>query len=66
MADEKSKKIIIDQELCIGCQHCTGECSQVFEFDDKKNVAEVIKQECKSCNIDNIIDTCPVGAISRK
>lgn len=66
MADDKSKEITIDRELCTGCQHCVGECPEVFKFDDAKNIAKVVKQECKNCNIDDIIDACPVGAISRK
>lgn len=66
MSEEKSKTIAVDKELCTGCRHCCDECPEVFKFNDEEGVAEVIKQECKNCNIDDVIDACPVGAISRK
>lgn len=66
MADEKLKKITIDKELCTGCRHCVAECPDVFKFNDSEGVAEVVRQECENCPIDDVIDACPVGAIIRK
>jgi len=61
-------KVTIDQNICVGCKHCVDSCKEVFGFDEKKNVAEVVKQPSDNCDcdIDGIINTCPVQAISRE
>lgn len=54
----------VDEDLCIGCGHCTEVCPQVFELnaDDKSTV--VGPDKCGTCNCQEAIDTCPVQAIT--
>jgi len=54
--------VVIDQALCIGCGICVDACSEVFAF-NAEGKAEVIKEACESCNLEEIGDQCPVNAI---
>jgi len=57
-----AKKIIVDQELCIGCGACVNLCPDVFELDDN-GISKVISDECENCDCEMVINSCPVGAI---
>jgi len=52
----------INQEICIGCGTCESVCPQVFKVENGK--AEVIAEDCKDCNCEEIASSCPVNAIS--
>ena len=52
----------VDKELCIGCGTCESLCPKVFKIEDGKSV--VIKDDCDECNCQDVIDSCPVSAIS--
>lgn len=60
------KKIIIDQNLCIGCGSCVSICPEVFELGDdskshiKKNADLDKNEQC----IKESVSACPVQAIS--
>ncbi len=56
-----SKKITIDQELCIGCGACANLCPKVFEMqeDGKAKVVELGDK----CDYEMTVQICPVGAI---
>jgi len=54
--------ITVDQALCIGCGICVDACSEVFAF-NADGKAEVIKETCEGCNLEEIADQCPVDAI---
>jgi len=57
------RKLVVNEELCIGCKHCTEICPRVFELiDDKSNVTG--PDQCGTGNREEAIDTCPVQAIS--
>jgi len=57
------KKLVVDQDTCIGCGTCAALCPKVFKMKDNGK-AEVIGQTADTQeNIQNAIDSCPVGAI---
>ena len=58
------KNIEVNKDLCIGCGTCTALCPNVFEMEDGKAV--VVSKEFKECNSEEVIDSCPVNAISVK
>ena len=58
-----SKKIQIDQELCIGCGACVNLCPDVFELQDDGK-SKVIKEDgCNNCDCEMVVNSCPVGCI---
>ncbi len=59
------RKVVIDEECCIGCGSCAELCSDVFEMDEEAEKARVIlpeggNEEC----IEEAISTCPADCIS--
>jgi ferredoxin len=57
------KKLIVDQEKCIGCGSCVSICPKVFVLEGGKS--KVIDQAGDSeVNIKLAIDACPTQAIS--
>ncbi len=61
------KKIIIDDELCIGCGACEGLAPDHFELkeDGKAHVKKQYSEEDKDI-IEEAKDGCPAGAIEIK
>jgi ferredoxin len=60
--------IKIDQDKCLRCGMCTGTAMDVFSFDDEGNIEvneENITEENKD-SIEDAINSCPVGAISKE
>ena len=57
-------KPVINTELCIGCGTCESLCADVFKIEDGKS--HVINENCESCgcNCQEVVDSCPVNAIS--
>jgi len=55
--------IKIDKEKCIGCGACSATCGEVFAMGDDGK-AYVKKQKNIPC-VNEAIDGCPVGAISK-
>jgi ferredoxin len=64
--DKKIKKILIDQDKCIGCGACGITAPEAFGFDDIKSKAIVKKnaENTDSSKIQEAIERCPVQAIS--
>lgn len=59
-----SKKVVLDQEECIGCETCVELCPEVFAFDDETEKARVIKETGgPEGEIQEAIDSCPVECI---
>ena len=56
------KKVTVDQELCIGCEICADLCPEVFEIQDGKSCV-IGPDKCATCNCDEAVESCPVGAI---
>ena len=60
-----TKKIILDQNKCIGCNTCPLLDPEVFEMDTAIYKAKVKVQPTEiSESTQNAISSCPVGAIS--
>lgn len=59
-----TKKIVIDQNKCIGCNTCPLINSEIFELDQTTYKAIVKKQPEKIEDADSAITACPVSAIS--
>jgi ferredoxin len=62
-----AKKVIIDQDECIGCEACVETCPSVFGFDDEEAKAFVIENSDpeEDC-VDEAIASCPVECISKE
>ncbi len=62
-----AKKVIIDQDECIGCEACVEICPSVFTFDDDEGKAFVVdgadaNEEC----VDEAIASCPAECIVKE
>ena len=56
--------IKVNQEKCIGCGLCADTCPSVFKMNEETGKSEVISQEINDCDINQVIENCPVDAIS--
>jgi len=55
-------KAKVNQEICIGCGTCESLCPKIFKLENGKS--QVISDDCGDCNCQEVIDSCPVSAIS--
>ena len=55
-------KVTVDASTCVGCGLCESNCPEVFKIQDD-NIAHVLKGDCKSCNLKEVAEQCPVEAI---
>jgi len=59
------KRIVVDQEKCIGCGLCISLAPGTFRL-NSKGKSEVVEQKgSKPKDIKDAIDSCPVNAISK-
>ncbi len=57
-------KVMVDEEVCIGCETCTELCPEIFRMDEMKEKAEVIQPEGGSVScIEEAMEACPVSCI---
>ncbi len=56
-------KVIVDATTCVGCGLCEQNCPEVFEVKED-GIAHVKAQACNEHNLKEIVDMCPVNAIS--
>lgn len=56
-------KVTVDTDACIGCGLCISSMPDVFAFDD--NGKSVVIADADEATIDDVIASCPVGAIAR-
>ena len=56
-------KIKLNEDVCIGCGMCASLCGKCFEMND--GVAKVIEknEENCECDMENVVENCPVEAI---
>jgi ferredoxin len=58
------KKVIIDEDECVGCESCVEICPEVFEFDETTEKAVVILPAGgPEDSIEEAMDACPVECI---
>ena len=56
----------VDKKKCIGCGACVATCPEVFEMNDDDMKAQVkAGAKAKASCVQDAIDGCPVGAISK-
>lgn len=56
----------VDQEKCIGCGTCVAMCSDCFQLNDEGKAESSCGEDCKcGCNLDDVINACPVDAITK-
>jgi ferredoxin len=58
-----AKQIIIDEDLCEGCETCVELCPDVFELGENGKARVKNPNALDSCNIEEAIGSCPVGAL---
>ena len=58
------KKLIVDDSVCMGCGMCAAMDEEHFEMNDSASISQVKTQEhLDTPELQNAVDTCPVGAI---
>jgi ferredoxin len=59
--------IKVDQEKCKGCGVCEAMCPNIFKLDENGK-SQVISQEIEGCgcSMQDIINSCPEGAIGQE
>jgi ferredoxin len=55
-------KITIDNSTCVGCGLCEQNCPEVFKIEGD-GLAHVKANECKTHNLKEVSEQCPVTAI---
>ncbi len=60
------KKIIVNEEACIGCGACVGLDGEHFAFNDEGLSHPISQENLDSEELATAIDACPTGAISLK
>ena len=55
-------KAKVNEEICIGCGTCESICPEIFKVEDGKS--KVISDNCGDCDCQNVVESCPVSAIS--
>jgi ferredoxin len=57
-------KVIVDEDVCIGCETCAELCPEVFRMDEMKEKAQVVLPEGGSVScIEEAMEACPVSCI---
>jgi len=55
-------KVIVDENLCIGCGLCVSSCGKVFELRDGKSYI-INQDDYDDCDLNEVAESCPVSAI---
>jgi ferredoxin len=58
------KKLKVNENVCIGCGACVAIDPEHFEFNDDGHSQAKSNENLESSNLNNAMESCPVGAIS--
>ena len=59
-----ARRVVVDQDACIGCGTCEGICPEVFQLNEEEGKSQVINPEGGPEDlIQEAIDSCPMEAI---
>ena len=58
------RRVLVDQEKCVGCGTCEGLCPDIFQLDEEAGKSTVIMQGGDEACIEEAIASCPAEAIS--
>ncbi len=58
------KKIVVNQNQCIGCGACVAIAPENFEFDENGKSSVLSQENIESENVLNAVESCPTSAIS--
>lgn len=58
------KKLVVNQDACVGCGYCVGTDPEHFAFDESDRSHVISQENVESANMQNIIESCPTGAIA--
>jgi len=59
-------KVWVDKDLCIGCGVCSSMAPDCFELLDDGKAQTIEGADFNSCDIDEVIASCPVEAIKKE
>ena len=59
-----AKKIIIDEDLCEGCETCVELCPDVFELGENEKARVKNPDALDTCNSEEAVGSCPAGALT--
>jgi len=62
----KGSNLSVDKEKCISCGTCIASYGTLFKFGKDGKSKPIENASCKECKINEVIDICPQGAISKK
>jgi ferredoxin len=59
----ETKKVKVDPDKCIGCGTCVSYCPECFVLE---GAVSTVKEDCENCSCDlkEVAEACPVGAIT--
>jgi len=58
-----TRRIVIDEDECEGCESCVELCPEVFAFDEDTEKARVIDPASDDECVEEAMDSCPVECI---
>jgi ferredoxin len=57
-------KIAVDKDKCLGCGMCVSSCPECFKMDGGTSSVVEGVESCDKCDLSQVADDCPAGAIS--
>ncbi len=58
--------VIVDQDICIGCELCTQVCGEVFAMREDGNSHVIEGADVEAACVEEAIVQCPVSCIHRQ